>query len=268
MIPDFYTPLQAQETCVKVYVTKLNQVDLVNPKNNNKWNIPNFNWNIPFMSRNTKKPSDFSLIEFCYGRQPDALTAKQIENDHNNALSRYTKLAEDSVKKGVGTSLAVEYFAADMCAVKCIPWWRNNGKIYRFIDNSILYTLKYSHEEFTSTFHQESDPLKFCVNEYESWSSSGLINIWNRLGLTAFKLSTNHFLKDFCYGRKPEDDAIAKTMEKNYKRSVNSYLDLAKKQIKKRVDPLVAVNRFATNLCTKICLPCWRANALVHQYIF
>lgn len=265
MIPEFYTLRQAQDICVKVYMTKLNQADFVNPANNNKWNIKN--WNIPFTNRNPKKPSDFSLIEFCYGRQLDALTAKQIENDHNEALKRYTNLARESVKNGVGTWVAVEHSAADMCAVKCIPWWRNNGKIYRFIDNGLLYTLKYSNDVFTSTFQTVSDPLDFCVKEYESWSSSLLIKTWNTLGLSVFKFSMNNFLKDFCFGRKP-DALSAKKMEQNYKKAVNAHINLTKKRISRGVDVLVAVNHFAENLCRQVCLPSWNANALVHYYIY
>lgn len=265
MIPEVYTSSEAMDICVKIYVTKLNEADLTNPTNVNKWNFKN--WNIPLLNRNPKTPSDLSLIDFCYGRQPDELTARQIVKAHDKLLDGLKKHAKSNVKYGVSASEAIHYFAEDMCTVKCIPWWRNNGKIYRFIDNGLLYTLNYSHDDFTSAFHTESDPLAFCVKEYTSWSSSTLVKLWSRLGLGVFKFATNNFLKDFCFGRKP-DPLTAQKMEKNYKNAVNAHMNLAKRNIKKGGDALVAVNRFASQLCTQICLPWWNANARVHHYIY
>lgn len=118
----FYQRSDAQAYCVKEYENRLSS------------NLTNV-W-ITLGLKVMEFKAKF-LNHFCFGRKPNAVNAKKMEERYKKALSEYKKISKRCIRSNIyESSAAVNTFAADICVHFCLPWWRDNVKVHRYINDS------------------------------------------------------------------------------------------------------------------------------------
>lgn len=174
------------------------------------------------------KSSAISLTEFCFGQEITENTA-YIRNDYHQAINHYLTLAKDDVT----------IFVADICVIKCVPWWKKNRVNLQSI---ALFAAG------DNVFQSQQVAVEYCKKEYQNWLSSKLINLWSGLSFRIMEFRANS-LETFCYGHKPDASL-------NYKSTVKSLIGAAKIDITNGMKkPSEALDDFITNICTNKCVP-------------
>lgn len=200
-----------------------------------------------------------SLEEFCFGRKADFSAASSSERGYTEVVYSYIAVARNSILSGNNPVQVAAHFATDICRNKCVPWWRING---RNVDRSPQYLTNAG----SVVFMEWHDAQAHCVKDYENQLSSKLGKWWSSLGLGVMGIKAR-CMSQYCFGRKP-DAADAKKMEKDYKRALAEHKQASKTSISRKLfKSSEAVPTFIADICAHLCLPWWRKNAIIHNYI-